>query len=645
MKHTKRRILSLLLALFMVIGLVPGQVFAADPESSTLADGTYYAEELKFSTGMWHTDPADFTNRVEVKDGKITLVARAYDPSKYDAVWMGKRADAPADAATAEVITGKLIEADEAYIADGALKNNIYEAEDGKKYKAVEFEIPLTEADLTAEAVYFVLRYSNWYTNSEGDTSKRLTWMGKNDNSFTVGALTKVTELEITNNINMFKLVSATAYTAADGSGKVVFALSGTGYHYLYKGTYEQAAANGEARDKWIAGAENAEKKWEFELPIEAGESYIPVVAISQSYLDKHDQGQNTLERAFYPRQLTLDLEAKTIVADDYKYTKELKVTNNVKMFKVSSAVLHTVGGPNSNNYKSEIILTMGSSSFDEAFIGTQIEAEEAAETIAIGEDFLCPLTVKWVENFGDPESLQSLAGEPFTVSFHSVKNDAWYERIFTLDEGQLTLVIDESPAADYTAVDEAIAAAEALDPELYTDESMQALNEAIDAVVRGRYANAQDEVDAMAAAINAALEGLEEKELEYVFDADTAGSWVIGSGKDFEFTVHRNMHDEETFERYEGMSIDGKELGEEACSAEAGSLKGTIKAEYLETLSEGDHKLVVSFNDGEAEFTFRVQTATAPGTGDDSARFYIFAVLTFAMLVALYNERRRYHE
>ena len=36
MKHTKRRFLSMLLALVMVIGLVPASVFAAEPESTTI---------------------------------------------------------------------------------------------------------------------------------------------------------------------------------------------------------------------------------------------------------------------------------------------------------------------------------------------------------------------------------------------------------------------------------------------------------------------------------------------------------------------------------------------------------------------------------------------------------------------------------
>ena len=457
-------------------------------------------------------------------------------------------------------------------------------------------------------------------------------------------------ELAITNNTGMFKAVKA--YLEYDGDDiYLVMALSGSSYHELFSGTYEQAVANGDGsadngNDSWIHGYQNDEEKWEFRIPLEDGQSYIPIVAVSNTYYEKYLNGENSLARAFYPRQAELDAEARTLVVGDFEKTDELTVTNNVKMFKVNKAVLHTVGGPNSNGYASDLILTMGSASFDKAFVGIQTEAEEATEVITIGDDLLCTIPVKWLETFGNPDSLQTLVGQPFTVSFHSVSKDQWYERIFTLDEEALTLVIDDAPKADYSEVDEAIEAAEAIDRELYSEESLAALDEALDAVVRDRYASAQDEVDAMAEAINSALDGLEEKELEYSFDADTPTKWVIGSGKDFSFTVHRSFHDEETFGHYEGIKIDGHELSDEECTAAAGSLKGTVKAAYLETLSEGEHKLTVSFDDADdAELTFNVMKSQAPGTGDTDVRFYIAAVLAFAIAAAWVIENRRYHE
>ena len=252
-------------------------------------------------------------------------------------------------------------------------------------------------------------------------------------------------DLEITNNINMFKAVSASLVTDADGNQTLVVALSGTGYLNLFKGTYEEAVANGDNRANWIVGYENSEGKIEFRIPVDAGESYIPVVAISDSYLKKYEAGSNPLSRAFYPRQMELDVEAKTLVVDDYKNSVDLTVTNNVKMFKVDGAALTTVGGPNSNSYATTLDLTMGSDSFDKAFIGRASKAGSSDVEVKEIKDRELSLTVRWIETAGDPDTVQDLMEDVIIVSFHSVAKDAWYERQFTIDEDAATLVIDEA--------------------------------------------------------------------------------------------------------------------------------------------------------------------------------------------------------
>jgi hypothetical protein len=73
----------------------------------------------------------------------------------------------------------------------------------------------------------------------------------------------------------------------------------------------------------------------------------------------------------------------------------------------------------------------------------------------------------------------------------------------------------------DYAAVDEAISKADSLNPGDYTDFS--AVTDAVDAVVRGKDITKQDEVDAMARAIEEAIAKLEKKS---VFP-----SWIIYSG------------------------------------------------------------------------------------------------------------------
>ena len=248
-------------------------------------------------------------------------------------------------------------------------------------------------------------------------------------------------ELAITNNTNMFKAVSA---SYADG--KLTVALSGTGYKNLFKGTYEEAVANGTDTSKWIAAYENAEGKLEFQIPVAEGETYLPVVAISQSYYEKYLNGENPLARAFYPRQMELDLTAKTLVTGDYDNTATLTVTNNVKMFKVAdTASLHTLGGPNSNSYKLDLLLTMGSDSFDKAFVGGKEAAAAATEGVAdIDADKVFTL------------SLKDVTDATFVASFHSVSKDTWYERQFTLDRAGKTLTINEvgEPPATVTLSD-----------------------------------------------------------------------------------------------------------------------------------------------------------------------------------------------
>lgn len=259
-------------------------------------------------------------------------------------------------------------------------------------------------------------------------------------------------DLEIVNNTAMFKAVSAYLFTE-DGKTELVMALSGAGYHELFKGTYDQAAANGNNRNRWIHGAVNDDGKWEFRIPLSDGETYIPVVAISQSYLDGFDAGDNSLERSFYPRQLVLASDHTLLITGDYENTQELEIINNVTMFKPEAAALETVGGPNSNGFKSNLILTMGSDAFNKAFIGTK-EAAEAAENVYEIEGRVFTIPVRWVETFGRPETMQTLIGKTFVMSFHSVRMNTWYERLFTISEEEGTLTVD--PADEDVPVDPA---------------------------------------------------------------------------------------------------------------------------------------------------------------------------------------------
>lgn len=248
-----------------------------------------------------------------------------------------------------------------------------------------------------------------------------------------------VTESELapTNTTGMFNVVKA-ILKKGEKRTFLDITLSGKGYHYLYKGTYEEAVANGDNRNNWIAGKE-VNGQWHFTIPVSDGETYLPIVAISNSYLTKYEQGKNSLERAFYPRQIELDENAKSLVAGDYDHTNTLTVSNSVKMFNVANATLETIGGPNSNNYQEILHLTMGSTSFDKVFIGSMDEAAAAESTTAI-TDKKADLVVK-ANAMGGATTVDYLDKE-VVFSFHSVKNNAWYERVFNISKTNGTLTI-----------------------------------------------------------------------------------------------------------------------------------------------------------------------------------------------------------
>ena len=322
-------------------------------------------------------------------------------------------------------------------------------------------------------------------------------------------------ELAVTNNSGMFKAVSASLLHEG-GKDYLVMALSGKGYHELFKGTYEEAVANGDGsadsgNDSWIHGYLNTAEKWEFKIPIAADETNAPIVAVSDSYYEKYHNGENELSRAFYPRQFTLDRENKTLVTDDFMVSKDLEVKNNVDMFKVSAARLDKVGGPNSNGYSSTLVLTMGSTSYDKMYVGRIAEAEKAEMTIPLEENNIFKAKVMWMKTAGQPDTIETLIGEPFIVSFHSVKKDQWYERWVTIDAEETGVQFDSVTYADYTAVDAAIAAVpENLD--IYTPSTVQVVQDAIDAVYRYKLQSEQEDVNDMAAAINDAVAALKEK-------------------------------------------------------------------------------------------------------------------------------------
>nr|MCR4771267.1 S-layer homology domain-containing protein [Oscillospiraceae bacterium] len=198
------------------------------------------------------------------------------------------------------------------------------------------------------------------------------------------------TELSVTNNTGMFKVVTALLETK-NGRTELIVTLSGSTYHELFKGNYAQAVANGNDRSKWIHGYTNDDGKWEFRIPVSSGESYIPCVSISSTYLNSFEAGENPVERAFYPRQFEIDRAAKTLTVGDYDETVTVSVTSSSKSFRVSSSArMRVVGGPNSNNYNIAPTLKMLDDTYDRLTYPTVVDGSvgEATAELSSGKSF-----------------------------------------------------------------------------------------------------------------------------------------------------------------------------------------------------------------------------------------------------------------
>ena len=275
----------------------------------------------------------------------------------------------------------------------------------------------------------------------------------------------EATALNIKNNTGMFKAVNAKLEKQGDQT-YLVMDLSGSGYHELYKGTYEEAVSNGDGskdkgNDSWVHGYKNSEGRWEFAIPLTEGElngTDIPLVAVSNTYYSKYLKGENDLKRAFYPRKIQVNESAKTLVTGDFTGETSLTVTlADGIMMKKPDAKLETVGGPNSNGYSETLKLIMQNGSYDRLYIGSK---EDAAEAETKGEttrlDDANTFTVAVREGSFGGNITKDYLEKPVIVSFRGTSSGKWVERKVTISKIAKTLKIDPVTAqVRFRAVDE----------------------------------------------------------------------------------------------------------------------------------------------------------------------------------------------
>ena len=517
MKCKARKGLAIILALVLVLCLMPAVVFA-DGEG-TYEDGTYKMLELTSNFGMFGNIIDKDASKVVFKDGAATLVIVTNSAKRYDQIMLGTYDDkiktgtedgikgfanedgsegltyvVPVDselfaafaAGTGEInyIVRYIAKYDDKHDADWYkyTKGDPFLKVTGIEKVSDSTDIPVDQAVVDADAAAAVdekiaaigevtleseekIAAARAAYDALTDDQKALvtgldTLKAGEDKlkelKDAAAAEAAHTPLTITNKTSMFKADEAYLNTAEDGSKTLEVTLSGSSYENLFRGTYEEAKANGNDRTKWIKGTKvtvGDKEKVKFIIPVADGDGVIPLVSISNSYLAKFEAGENPIERAFYPRQMVLDREAKTLVVGDYESTKDLEIVNEVKMFKPTGAKLTTVGGPNSNNYATTLELAYGSNSFDKAFIGNASDASSDKVTVVDYADGGFAFKLRWIDKAGQPDTVHNLMEEPFTVSFHSVSKDAWYERVFTVQEDKGKLIITEATKQDEDAI------------------------------------------------------------------------------------------------------------------------------------------------------------------------------------------------
>ncbi len=116
---------------------------------------------------------------------------------------------------------------------------------------------------------------------------------------------------------------------------------------------------------------------------------------------------------------------------------------------------------------------------------------------------------------------------------------------------------------------------------------------------------------------------------VDYTMSGDeTKLIWTYGSGKELTFTVKTAEGEDDSFEHFESLKIDG-EIQKRGTDYEAtkGSTIITIKVATLEALEVGEHKISVVFDNGACETTITVEAArtqpqpesASPATGDSA--------------------------
>ena len=113
-----------------------------------------------------------------------------------------------------------------------------------------------------------------------------------------------------------------------------------------------------------------------------------------------------------------------------------------------------------------------------------------------------------------------------------------------------------------------------------------------------------------------------DDKDIVYTFTKGDGSKWTKGSEKDLPFTVSRNTADSTTFSRFTGILVDDKSVDPSSYAADPGSLNVSLRPDFLETLSVGEHTITAVFDDGRADAGFTIVKKTSGSSSSTKKRY-----------------------
>lgn len=116
----------------------------------------------------------------------------------------------------------------------------------------------------------------------------------------------------------------------------------------------------------------------------------------------------------------------------------------------------------------------------------------------------------------------------------------------------------------------------------------------------------------------------------EYTITKGNAAKWTLKSTKTLSFTADGD------FDKFVGVSVDGKRISDSNYAAKKGSTVITLKSAYLNTLKKGEHTITIHFDDGKAEGSFTVLAASSDGNPNTGDNIHLWAALLFVSLTGL---------